>query len=368
MNELYIGLMSGTSADGIDAALVDFSKPTPVLLNTHYQAYSEELREKIFALCQKGENEIERMGILDIVLGKAFAEAAMQLLEKSGVASNQVKAIGSHGQTIRHLPQQAFTLQIGDPNIIAALTSITTIADFRRKDMALGGQGAPLVPAFHHHLFANEHIDRVIVNIGGIANITCLPKNKDSIIGFDTGPGNALMDAWIDQHSKKRHDQNGEWAAKGAVQRDLLKNMLADRYFHLPAPKSTGREYFNLTWLQQYLTSLNRAIDPPDVQATLVELTAQSILLAVSQHFKAGEILVCGGGVQNVFLMSRLQDLTQNQFSLASTQKYGIDPNWVEAIAFAWLARQTINKKHGNIPRVTGARETSILGGIYFAG
>src|SRR5579883_552825 len=361
MAELYIGLMSGTSADGIDAALVDFSQPTPTMVATYYMPYPAALREQILALCVQGEDEIQRMGELDVLLGKTFAQAARSLLQQQSLSSADIKAIGSHGQTVRHAPQR-FTLQIGDPNTIAAETGITTIADFRRKDMAYGGQGAPLVPAFHHHLFARQQLPPLIVNIGGIANVTVL---SSPIIGFDTGPGNVLMDAWIQLHHQKTHDAQGTWAAQGKIQPALLAQLLSDPYFTLPPPKSTGREYFHLTWLQKYLSALPKKFLPEDVQATLAELTACSILKAIQSYRLEGEIVICGGGAHNAYLMQRMRTLAAPQFSVNSTQKYGIDPDWVEAVAFAWLAKQTLLRQPGNLPSVTGAKKPVVLGGIY---
>ncbi len=368
MKDLFIGLMSGTSADGIDAALVDFSESQPVVIETHYTPYPPTLREKILALCEKGDDEIQRLGELDIILGKAFASAANHLLKKQSLPAKAIKAIGSHGQTIRHHPHHPFrfTVQIGDPNTIAAETGITTVADFRRKDMALDGQGAPLVPAFHQYLFASPDKNRVIVNIGGIANVTLLPHTyAGTIVGFDTGPGNVLMDAWIHLHKNESYDQHGAWGSQAKMQPTLLTNMLADPYFQLPPPKSTGREYFNLPWLTHHLQKID-SISPMDVQATLVELTAQSIMQACSQSIAQGEILICGGGAHNTFLMTRLCELAKPHFTVDSTQKYGIDPDWIEAIAFAWLARQTLHGKPGNLPSVTGARQLAILGGVYY--
>lgn len=363
MKDLYIGLMSGTSVDGIDAALVDFSQTQPQLIATHYTPYSNELREKILALCRPGENEINRLGELDVELGKEFALATHTLLQKASASPQDIKAIGSHGQNIRHSPHglHPFTLQIADPNTIAAETGITTVADFRRKDVAHGGQGAPLVPAFHQYILSDENKNRAVVNIGGISNVTLLPQ----VIGFDLGPGNALMDEWINLHQKKNHDENGDWAAQGKVDVDLLNSLLADKYFLLPPPKSTGREYFNLAWLNQHLKSLAKNIPAVNVQATLAELTAQCIISQIQKNLSSGEILVCGGGVRNIYLMSRLQALAHPHFTLDSTQKYGLHPDWIEAMAFAWLARQTMNKLPGNNPNVTGAKCSAVLGGIY---
>jgi len=363
MSEVYIGLMSGTSVDGIDAVLVDFTQPLPAIIATHYEKMPAHLRQSILELCESGMNEIERMGALDVALGKQFATAAKTLLQKSGISANTVRAIGHHGQTIRHRPDDKFTLQIGDANIVAAETGITTVADFRRRDLAFAGQGAPLVPAFHQFAFADNQVNRAILNIGGIANVTLLKKSgNDPIIGFDTGPGNLLLDAWVNHHLQQPYDKEGAWAKTGTINTALLKQLLNDPFFKLPAPKSTGREYFNLKWLQSMLpTSFN----PADIQATLVELTAQSIILAISSYMTDGEILVCGGGAHNEFLMQRLQALTSKQI-VASTQKLGMDPDWVEAIAFAWLAKQTLHKKPGNLPSVTGANKSTILGGVYY--
>lgn len=368
MSDLYIGLMSGTSIDGIDAVLVDFSETQPHILATHYTPYDDILREKIAALCQAGENEIQRMGELDVLLAKAFAKAVKSLLSQQSLSPQSIKAIGSHGQTIRHSPSHPhrFTLQIGDPNTLAAETGITTVADFRRKDMAYGGQGAPLVPAFHHYAFSSADTSRAIVNIGGIANMTLLPQSDSHpIIGFDTGPGNVLMDGWIQLHQHKTQDEDGKWAAQGKVNEALLKDLLNDAYFKANAPKSTGREYFNLVWLQEH--TLVTRIAPIDVQATLAELTAHSIVHAVLPHLTQGEILVCGGGARNTFLMSRLQAIAGSHFCVQSTEALGIHPDWVEAVAFAWLARQTMHRQAGNLPSVTGAAQAAVLGGVYLA-
>lgn len=367
MTELYIGLISGTSADGIDAALVEFQHDKPELLATHYTPYHPALREKILALCTPGENEIQRMGELDVLLGDEFAKATNQLLQKNSLPADNINAIGSHGQNIRHSPrgEYRYTIQIGDPNIIATKTGITTVADFRRKDVALGGQGAPLVPAFHQCVFGKSKSNQVIVNIGGIANITVLTPSSTNVTGYDTGPGNALMDAWIQQHQQSPHDVRGQWGAQGTTSSVLLKKLLSDPYFKLAAPKSTGREYFHLAWLQKYLNGLT--ISPIDIQATLAEFTATTILNAISQHFDHGDIFVCGGGAHNDFLMQRLQLLGENKFKITSTKQLGIDPDWVEAMAFAWLARQTLHHRTGNLPSVTGANSAAILGGVYFA-
>lgn len=358
MQELYIGLISGTSADGIDAAIVDFSGLEPKLVGTFFQEYTPEIREEVFAIYKPGTDEINRMGELDVKLGKAFASAVIALLKKEDISASAIKAIGSHGQTIRHHPNRQFTFQIGDPNVIAAETGIMTIADFRRRDIAFGGQGAPLVPAFHQAIFSAKNINRVVANIGGIANVTLLPSDGE-ICGFDTGPGNGLLDMWIQKHLQKNYDKNGEWAAQGKVNQKLLEAMMSDSYFKLSAPKSTGREYFNLEWLEKFSVD---SISSVDVQATLVELTAKTLVDALPHSTK--ELFICGGGAHNDFLMSRIHANAKN-ISVDSTEKLGVHPDWVEAMAFAWLAKQTLEGKPGNIPKVTGARNATILGAIF---
>jgi anhydro-N-acetylmuramic acid kinase len=361
MSDLYIGLMSGTSADGIDAAVVDFSNNQVKLVATHYTPYHHELKSAILALAQPGQDEINRLGHLDAMLGQAFADATHQLLKTAELTPKHIQAIGSHGQTIRHLPR-VFSLQIGDPNTIAAKTGITTIADFRRKDIALGGQGAPLVPAFHREVLGCNKKNRAVVNIGGMANVSLLPADQTHVMGFDTGPGNVLLDAWIYQHQQQTHDENGHWGKQGVVNTDLLSHLLTDPYFHQPAPKSTGREYFNLAWLN---AALSHNITPVDVQATLTHLTAQSIIDAIQVHFSEGDILVCGGGAYNAFLMETLRQLAAPHFSVTTTDAHGIPANWMEAMAFAWLAKQTLNQHTGNLPSVTGATRPTVLGGVY---
>lgn len=363
MKGLYIGLMSGTSADGIDAVLVDFNHDQPKLIAQLFTPYSANFRNRILALRSPGDDEVNRMGELDILVGKQFGKAANTLLQQNKLNRLDIDAIGSHGQTIRHHPQRGFTIQIGDPNVIAAETGITTVADFRRRDIAFGGQGAPLVPAFHRAVFSTTHTNRIIANIGGIANITLLPTNQNEpVLGFDTGPGNVLLDAWIEKQLQQPFDDQGTFASTGSVNNDLLEQFLCDSYFKLPPPKSTGPEYFNLNWLNSFISNLN----PADIQATLVDLTAYSILNAINPYFSTGEIFICGGGARNRYLMQRLQFIGQN-YQIYSTEKLRIHPDWVEATAFAWLAKQTLAKKPGNLTSVTGAKQASILGGIYFA-
>lgn len=367
--QLYIGLMSGTSADAIDAALVDLES-SPQLIAKQSLPLPLKIRQQIHALSLPGDNEIDRMGALDIELGRLFAQVSLELIANSGINPSQITAIGSHGQTIRHRPpgspQGTFTLQIGDPNLIAELTGVTTVADFRRRDMAAGGQGAPLVPAFHRAVFHSTINDRVIVNIGGMANITWLPA-QGPVLGFDTGPGNVLMDGWIHSHSGDHYDKDGSWAASGIPNQELLTNLLKENYFRLTPPKSTGREAFNRTWLEQNISELSSPVSPADVQATLLELTATSIANSVRKLGDNGEeIYVCGGGAYNFALMRRLQELLQGS-RVCSTVELGVDPQWIEAMAFAWLAQQTINHQSGNLREVTGANREVILGGVYYA-
>jgi anhydro-N-acetylmuramic acid kinase len=369
MTELYIGLMSGTSMDAVDAVLVDFSDHAPHLMTTHSNPLPDNLRKELIALCTPSHDEINRCGAADVRVGKLFAETIKQLLAKANIAKKEIRAIGSHGQTIRHMPngKYPFTLQIGDPNVIAQETGITTIADFRRRDIAAGGQGAPLAPAFHNYIFHNAQEERIVLNLGGIANITWLPKDIHlPVIGFDTGPANTLLDAWINKNLQKNFDENGEWAASGKVNLELLNLLLSDPYFQRPHPKSTGREYFNLVWLTNILEKYKKNILPQDIQTTLCELTAQSILQAItSLPLTAGKILVCGGGIKNTYLIQRLKHHANN-FTIHSTEEFGVPPQWMEAMAFAWLAKQTLEKKAGNLPSVTGARELVVLGGIYY--
>jgi anhydro-N-acetylmuramic acid kinase len=370
MSELYIGLMSGTSADGIDVALADCSSTKPKLIATHYAPYTRAMRTQIQALWQPGDNEIYRLATLDVALGKAFAEAALALLKVQSLSPRHIEAIGSHGQSIRHFPDQphCFTLQIGDPNVIATQTGITTVADFRRKDVALGGQGAPLIPMFHQLLFAKPNHQRAVVNIGGIANITLLsPDLPHQLIAFDTGPGNTLLDAWIAAHQSLSHDMHGAWARAGILHHELLEQCLSDPYFQRLPPKSTGFEYFNLGWLDAQLKQIENgeSIEPIDIQRTLTELTAISIVNAVHQHFRSGEILLCGGGAHNQFLVERISVLSA-PFTVATTEAYGMHPDWIEAVGFAWFAKQTLNRKPINLPHVTGAQQSVPLGGIWY--
>jgi anhydro-N-acetylmuramic acid kinase len=364
LSELYIGLMSGTSLDGIDAALVDFSNNKIQLVDFHYQTFSAEQRQKIQAISHADQAiKLKDYGHLDSQLGQLFAESVLALLAKAHIPSTQVLAIGSHGQTVYHAPETefGFSLQIGDPNRIAEITGITTISDFRRRDIVVGGQGAPLVPAFHQAVFAVDNQVRCVINIGGIANITVL--NGAQLVGFDTGPGNTLLDLWCQQHRQEAYDENGVWSSQGYVNIDLLNSLKDDAYFRLAPPKSTGKEYFSSVWLQNKLASFN-TLKPEDVQASLLQLTVDSISSAIKQYAPQTTLsLVCGGGAHNQHLMQLLtKSLTGSVFSSAA---YGIHPDHVEAMAFAWLARQTLKHLPGNFASVTGAGKAVVLGGIY---
>lgn len=363
MSELYIGLMSGTSVDGIDAALVDFSGEKLRLVAFDYQPFAEEIKIKIQRISLANQALLlSDYGALDCELGHLFANSVNNLLKKSGLSANEIKAVGSHGQTVYHQPNTnfPFSLQIGDPNVIAEKTGITTVADFRRRDMAAGGQGAPLAPAFHQAVFSSAEKNVTVVNIGGIANITVL--SQDRIIAFDTGPGNTLMDYWIKKYLDFSYDKNGDWARTGKVIPELLAQLKQADYFAAPPPKSTGKEYFSVSWLEQHLSTFEN-LKAEDVQATLCHLTAETINEAIANHAPDTEqVLVCGGGAHNAYLMELLA--TQN-YAVSSTQEYGVHPDHVEAIAFAWLARQTMNNLAGNLTQVTGAKTPVVLGGIY---
>jgi anhydro-N-acetylmuramic acid kinase len=366
MSEYYIGLMSGTSADGIDAALVDFSNRKFQLVAFEYIPFSVELKNRIHQLIEADSIvSLKNYGALDTLLGKLFARACLNLLAKTNISASDIRAIGSHGQTIYHSPSgiHPFSLQIGDPNIIAEVTGITTVADFRRRDIAANGHGAPLVPAFHKAVFADCKENRCIVNIGGIANITVLPANaSESVTGFDTGMGNTLMDQWILKHQGLSFDNNGLWGRTGEIDFELVEQLKQDAFFHTLPPKSTGKEYFSSTWLEQNCNAEN--YKPADIQASLCLLTAVTICDAIKKFAPATErVLICGGGVHNSYLMQLIQQLLP--CSVESTENYGIHPDHVEAMAFAWLARQTVNGLTGNLREVTGANNPVILGGIY---
>ncbi len=362
---LYLGLISGTSADGIDAALVRFENDTPQLVDALTHPWPDALRSHILAIAQdEARLDLDAYGRLDVAIGQCFADAAARLLARNEGIRSAVRAIGSHGQTLRHRPsgEHPFTLQVGDPSVIAERCGIDVVADFRRADVAAGGQGAPLLPAVHAMLLAQTHRTRVVLNLGGIANITVLGADG-SVVGFDTGPANGLMDAWCLRHLGVPFDANGSFAASGLVDETLLASLLADPYFALPPPKSTGREHFHLAWLDTHSRLVS--LPPADVQATLLELSARSVADAISRHATdAIDVLACGGGVHNGVLMRRLGELLA-PCALASTAEHGIDPDYLEATAFAWLARQRLLGLPGNLPAVTGARGPRVLGAVY---
>ena len=363
MPGLFIGLMSGTSLDGIDAVIASV-EDAPQLQHSHFQPFAQALRDELLALQAPCDNELHRAAIAANRLAHAYADAIGALLAKSSLTASDITAIGCHGQTIRHQPQAGYTTQLVNGALLAELAGITVINDFRSRDIAAGGQGAPLLPTLHQRLFrvADEH--RVIVNIGGIANITNLPpaNAKTPVTGFDCGPGNALMDEWIGLHRGEAFDRDGAWAASGHVLQDFYKYLFLNEYFSLPPPKSTGRDVFNLPWLQR---ALKGSEAPQDVQATLLELTVQGIAQAISKHCTGAQAaFVCGGGAHNGALMVRLAALLPS-VKITDTSALGLDADWVEALAFAWFAQQTLQREPANLPEVTGAKGLRVLGAIY---
>lgn len=365
--DYYIGLMSGTSIDGVDCALVQFDGDQPKLIATHSEPMKSGLREDILQLCSGKDIDLELYGNTDVAIGQLFAKAALTLLKNEDIDRTAIRAIGSHGQTVFHHPQgdTPFSLQIGDPNSIAHLTGITTVADFRRRDMAAGGEGAPLAPLLHRNCFQSASTDRVVLNVGGIANITVL--NKDgTCLAFDTGPANVLMDYWIAKHQQKSYDKNGDWAASGNVIQPLLKLLLDEPYFSKAAPKSTGRELFNGVWLEEKLHKLGQDLAIVDVQATLLRFTIDSIVAEIRKTAGPTEVYVCGGGTHNNAFMDGLQARLRD-CNVLSTAKLGIDPDWVEAIAFAWMAKQTSEGRTMDTTPFTGAKQATVLGGVYKA-
>jgi anhydro-N-acetylmuramic acid kinase len=363
--------MSGTSMDGIDAGLFEIKERTCTTKATLSTEYPPALRSELQNCSRNpGTCDVDSLGRLDNWVGECFMQTAEDLIAQNRIARNLVRAIGSHGQTIRHQPrsERRFTLQIGDPNVIAVGTGITTVADFRRRDMALGGEGAPLATAFHKWFLSDPKENRVVLNIGGIANITILPAAAGTVFGFDTGPGNTLLDAWIQSRRDRRYDSNGDWGDRGRVSEELLDVLLADPYFRSTPPKSTGFEYFNLAWLQRSIAHVTKfeSLWDEDVQATLTALTARTIAEAVAKHAPGTRrVLVCGGGVHNAGLMRRLREQLPNVV-VESTAGYGIDPGWVEAATFAWLAKRCLDREPGNLPAVTGASRETLLGGVYY--
>jgi anhydro-N-acetylmuramic acid kinase len=371
-SSLYIGLMSGTSLDGVDgvlASLPDDGQPMATLA-TAYVPFPEDLRAALMALQANGENELQREALAANQLANHYAQCVAQLLEKSAIPAAYIRAVGVHGQTIRHRPELGYTRQTNNPSLLAELCGIDVIADFRSRDVAAGGQGAPLVPAFHQAVFGSDDDMRVALNIGGISNISILPAGKQAATsGFDTGPGNVLMDAWIARHQGRSYDADGAWGASGKVDAALLAALRSDAYFALPPPKSTGRDLFHGDWLETRLQGF-RQLPPTDVQATLTAFTATTIADAIVAHAPAAAaVYVCGGGAYNGYLLALLAQALQagggRPVPVMSTEVLGVAPNHVEALAFAWLAQRFCLRLPGNLPAVTGARGLRVLGGLY---
>jgi anhydro-N-acetylmuramic acid kinase len=359
---LYIGVMSGTSLDGLDIALIE-QAPAIKLIATHYIPMPETLRTELLGLCASGPDEITRSAIAQQNWVQLAAQGIRTLLDQQQLKPQAIRAIGSHGQTIRHEPARGFTVQIGNPALLTELTGITVVSDFRSRDVAAGGQGAPLVPAFHEALFDERAGSRAVLNVGGFSNLSLIETGKP-VAGFDCGPGNVLLDAWIHTQRGDNFDRDGQWAASGKVEPALLKELLSDPFFVTKGPKSTGREVFNLEWLRQHLSRLP-AFAAQDVQATLLELSALTIVESLQAAQSATqELLVCGGGAHNATLMNRLATLLPSA-KVSSTAAYGVDPDWVEAMAFAWLAHCCLEGIAANRPSVTGARGLRVLGAIY---
>nr|WP_315182895.1 anhydro-N-acetylmuramic acid kinase [uncultured Albidiferax sp.] len=365
MGELFIGLMSGTSLDGVDGVLVDFADGRMQVRQYATLPFPPELQAELLALNTPGDHELHRAALAANGLVGVYAQVVQQLLERSGTHAAQVRAIGAHGQTVRHRPGEfdgiGYTLQLNHPALLAELTGITVVADFRSRDVAAGGQGAPLVPAFHSQVFGRAGEAVAVLNIGGISNLSLL---DGQILGFDCGPGNALMDHWCQLHTGQPYDANGAWAASGTVHTALLAALLNEPYLAKAPPKSTGRDLFNPPWLASKLQAF-AGLDPADVQATLTELTASAISISVTSYGKYSKLLiVCGGGALNGYLMQRLQALLPS-VQVQSSAAHGLPPLQVEAAAFAWLARQTVQGLPGNLASVTGARGERVLGAIY---
>ncbi len=365
----FIGMMSGTSLDGVDVVLVSEQSGKLTQVANHFLAYPQDIKTELLALHHASDNELHRASVMANRLAALYAQATLALLDKSNTPASAITALGCHGQTVRHCPgltdDMGYTLQLGNLARLAELTDITVVGDFRSRDIAAGGQGAPLVPAFHQAVFASPDVNRVILNIGGIANVSYLPsqclKSPDSILGFDTGPGNMLIDHWIKQHLNEDYDADGQWCKSGSLISELLEAMLQDPYFELAPPKSTGRDLFNHAWLAQFL---NPKYAPADVARTLLELSAVTIANAIKRDCpNTHEVFVCGGGAHNQFLMHRLSALCGLPMQITDALGVGVD--WVEAVAFAWLAQRCIDGLTSNLPAVTGANGPRILGAIY---
>ena len=365
--ELFIGLMSGTSVDGVDCSIVAFEGNRVEVISTHLEECPNELKENILTISEGSKVSLKFLGETDIAVGKLFASVVKKQLKETKINPKAIRAIGSHGQTVWHQPSgnYPFTMQIGDPNVICQQTGITTVAGFRQKDVANGGQGAPLAPLFHKEFFHRNDRDRVIINIGGIANITILPKDG-SCSAYDIGPGNVLMDYWNLKEQGKPYDKNGEWAATGKCDQGLLKKMLEEPYLKKSPPKSTGRELFNGVWLESIISRYNRHLKTEDVQATLTVFTSKCIADAVNKLAEDPEVYICGGGVHNSCLMNDLKTGIENCLVM-TTSVLGLEPDWVEAATFAWLAKKTIKGEKLETAPFTGATEPCILGGVYLS-
>lgn len=366
MSRYFLGLISGTSIDGVDAVICEFGDRQCSVLAAQTFAYPPAIERRIQTLIRSGRGELAEIGAIDVAVGRFFADCAIALIKRHRLAADEIAAIGHHGQTIWHEPNspEPFSWQLGDPNNVAAITGIDVVADLRRQDMAVGGQGAPLVPAFHEWLFRDEKQARIVLNLGGIANVTLLAPGRE-LLGFDTGPANTLIDGWTNRCLGQPFDDGGNWASSGNPDERLLEILLDERYFQLPAPKSTGRELFNDAWLEQKLNGIDWRIEDKDVAATLVQLSARSIADAIDTlEAPDYELLVCGGGTKNLSLLKLIGALTGRQ--PRTTADFGLDPDWVEAAAMAWLARARLNQQPGNVPTVTAAREARVLGGLYY--
>jgi anhydro-N-acetylmuramic acid kinase len=366
--QLFVGVMTGTSMDAIDVVIARFAGSRPTLADCRSQPLDSDLREELLSVT--GDTPLAQVAELDVRMGNALADAVLSTLKESGLSPEAVHAIGCHGQTVYHMTARRWpaTVQLGDPNIIAERTGITTVADFRRRDLAAGGEGAPLAPAFHRAFFSHPLEDRIVINIGGMANLTYLPAHRgQQLTGFDVGPGNVLMDGWIAQQRGETLDKDGAWAATGTVDKELLARMRAEPFFALPPPKSTGRDLFNMNWVLRHIADGRAIPDGADVQATLCELTAGTIAEAVTQTCaQPQQVMICGGGAHNKHLMRRLAAHLP-QCDIVPTDTLGIGADWVEAAGFAWLAREALAGRPANAVSVTGARHPAVLGGVYHA-
>jgi anhydro-N-acetylmuramic acid kinase len=359
---LFVGLMSGTSLDGADAALVDFSSPMPRTLAFATVPFPAALRERILSLSEPGKDSLELAGRVSLELADLYARAVEAVLAGGGVARGNVTAIGCHGQTVRHRPDLGFTIQLNDPARLAERSGIDVVADFRRRDMAAGGQGAPLVPAFHEAVFRDSGRSRAVVNIGGISNVTWLPPGRKAL-GFDCGPGNVLLDGWARRHLGRDFDEDGQWASRGRTDAGLLDRLLEEPFLDTPPPKSTGRELFRLAWLEEKLPSTYR---PADVQSTLTDFTARSIVDSIDRFCRdTQEIYLSGGGARNSALVTRIADLARRP--VEKTDALGVPTGHVESMAFAWLAMKCVRREPVDLTAATGAREPRVLGAVYAA-